>query len=222
MLHEFIQTNKADLVERCRTKVADRSSPAVTADELQYGVPLILDQLVEALRRESALPQPHEDSADGFSPKSPGWKEATRTAGLHGTELLDLGYSVDQVVHDYGDICQAVTELAGEKDSKISVGEFHTFNRFLDNSIAGAVTAFGQSEQTSATDSAEELRIQVQIAWTTFDAIKSGNVGVRGSTGSLLEKSLLKLRELTAQSAPAPAVREVSPPRSVPGGRRSG
>jgi hypothetical protein len=197
MLHEFIQTHRADLIVRCRTKVADRSAPPATADELQYGVPLILDQLVEALSRESALPSPHGDSAAGFSPQAPGWKEATRTAGLHGAELLKLGYTVDQVVHDYGDICQAVTELAGETDSKISVENFHTFNRFLDNAIAGAVTSFGESQRAKTNDSAQELKIQVEIANTTFEAIKVGNVGVRGATGSLLEKSLLKLRSLT-------------------------
>jgi len=199
MLHKFIETHRTDLIARCRTKVADRSSPPATADELQYGVPLILDQLIEALRREGALPASHKDSAEGFSPLAPAWKEATRTAGLHGTELLALGYSVDQVVHDYGDICQAVTELAGETDSLISVGDFHTFNRFLDNAIAGAVTAFGQSQRTSANDAAQELRIQVMISLATFEAVKNGNVGVRGATGSLLEKSLQKLSALTAR-----------------------
>jgi len=199
MLHEFIRTHRADLIARCRTKVSGRSSPPVTAEELQYGVPLILDQLIEALRLENALPQPHADSATGFSPLAPGWKEATRTAGLHGAELLKLGYTVDQVVHDYGDICQAVTELAGENDSTISVGNFHTFNRFLDNAIAGAVTSFGESQRSGESGAAQELRIQAEIACKTFDAIKAGNVGLRGATGSLLEKSLQKLRALTAR-----------------------
>jgi len=198
MLHEFIQTNRTDLIARCRSKVSDRSSPPVAADELQYGVPLILDQLIATLRNETATPTPPLDGARGVAPKGTGWSEATRTAGLHGTELLALGYSVDQVVHDYGDICQAVTELAGETTSPISVGDFHTFNRFLDNAIAGAVTAFGQSQRTSATDATQELSVQVEIACKTFEAIKNGDVGVRGATGALLEMSLQKLRALTA------------------------
>ena len=32
----------------------------------------------------------------------------------HGGELLALGFNLSQVVHDYGDICQAVTEVAVE------------------------------------------------------------------------------------------------------------
>ena len=46
------------------------------------------------------------------------------TATLHGRELLKHGYSVDQVVHDYGDLCQAITALAAEQHSPIGVEEF--------------------------------------------------------------------------------------------------
>ena len=63
------------------------------------------------------------------------------TAGKHGQELLEQGFSIGQVVHDYGDLCQAVMELAAEIHASISVGEFHTLNRCLDNAIAQAVTA---------------------------------------------------------------------------------
>jgi hypothetical protein len=37
--------------------------------------------------------------------------EFGRTAALDGAELLRLGYSIDQVVHEYGDICQSVTAI---------------------------------------------------------------------------------------------------------------
>ena len=142
MLQEFLRTNREDLINRCRLKVSRRSSPPASDAELQYGVPLILDQLVEALRCEKASPSAHEASIYGLSPNTPGWIESGRTAALHGTELLGLGYTVDQVVHDYGDICQSVTELAKEIKAPITLDEFHTFNRFLDNSIAYAVSAY--------------------------------------------------------------------------------
>jgi hypothetical protein len=47
---------------------------------------------------------------------------------------------VSQVVHDYGDICQAITELALDQKAPITVKEFHTLNRCLDAAIAEAVT----------------------------------------------------------------------------------
>jgi hypothetical protein len=46
------------------------------------------------------------------------------SATAHGKELLHLGYTVDQVVHDYGDLCQAITDLAFERDAPFAVGEF--------------------------------------------------------------------------------------------------
>ena len=63
------------------------------------------------------------------------------SATVHGSELLALGYTVDQVVHDYGDLCQAITHLAIERDAPFSADQFCTLNRCLDNAIADAVPA---------------------------------------------------------------------------------
>ena len=158
MLTELLRANRENLIDRCRLKVAQRSSPPATATELQYGVPLILDQLFEALVCEEAAPTPPEDAIFGYSLETPGSVEAGRTAGLHGTELFKLGYSVEQVVHDYGDLCQSITELAKEMDAPISVDEFHTFNRLLDQSIANAVSAYVRHQHSSsATEGAKAL-----------------------------------------------------------------
>ena len=54
-----------------------------------------------------------------------------------------LGYTADQVVHDYGDLCQAITDLAFERDAPFAVDEFRTLNRCLDNAIADAVLTTG-------------------------------------------------------------------------------
>ena len=134
MLHEFLTSNREDLIRRCRSKVAKRDSPPVTPAELEYGVPLFLDQLVEALRSEQANAAPVA-------------VESSRTAALHGEELLARGYTVDQVVHGYGDICQSVTELAAEINAPVTVEEFHTFSRLLDNAIADAVRSFGRQRE---------------------------------------------------------------------------
>ena len=49
---------------------------------------------------------------------------------------------MDQVIHDYGDLCQAITELAFEQAAPFETKEFRTLNRCLDNAIADAVTEF--------------------------------------------------------------------------------
>ena len=52
-------------------------------------------------------------------------------AARHGKELLALGFTVDEVVHDYGDLRQAITGLALERDAPFLVDEFRTLNRCL-------------------------------------------------------------------------------------------
>ena len=86
--------------------------------------------------------------------------------------------------HDYGDLCQAVTELAHEKEAAITVDEFHTFNRCLDNAIADAVTEFGlqrdqiRTEERAASmnerlgNLAHELRNRLSSGMLAFQAIK--------------------------------------------------
>lgn len=216
MLHDLLRANREDLIGRCRLKVFQRSSPSATESELQYGVPLILDQLFDALVREEGSATPHEEGA-----------------ALHGTELFKLGYSVDQVVHDYGDLCQAVTELAKETGAPITVDEFHTFNRLLDNSIANAVSAFVRLQHWSNVSEgakvlhdrlgsvAEEQRILLDTALKALDALKVGNIGLMGATGTVLEDSLLKLREIVDRALPEIRVASgmvTHPPSAEPAG----
>jgi hypothetical protein len=61
-----------------------------------------------------------------------------KSAVLHGRDLLMQGFTVSQVVHDYGDVCQSITDLAVEKESTIATGDFRTLNLCLDEAIAGA------------------------------------------------------------------------------------
>jgi hypothetical protein len=137
MLHEFITSNRDQLVMRCRSKVSARQSPPLVTAELDHGVPLVLEQLVWALRGEQEKP-----AARSFG-KTPAAVEVSRTAALHGKELLGQGYTAGQVVQDYADIAQAITELAAEYHAPVSVDEFHTLNRFLDSAIADAVASYG-------------------------------------------------------------------------------
>lgn len=207
-LHEFLRTNRENLISRCRLKVSQRSSPPSTATEM-YGVPLILEQLSDALIHEEASPTPHADCVFGYPLDMPGAAEARRTAALHGTELFRLGYSVEEVVHDYGDLCQAITELAKEVDAPVTIDEFHTFNRLLDSSIASAVSAYAHLEHSLSEAVhdrmgavAEEQRMLIAVALKALEVLKTGNVGVMGATGAVLEDSLLKLRDRIDRSLP--------------------
>ena len=217
MLHEFLTSNRAELIRRCREKVGKRQAPPVTASELEYGVPLFLEQLIDALRLEQANASQKGDGASAFWKSTPGAVESSRTAALHGEELLAKGYNVDQVVHGYGDICQSITELAEEESARVTVEEFHTFNRLLDNAIADAVASFGRHRDQSISARGErdqhewrgalgdEQRTLLDTAAKAFQALKVGNIGLRGATGTLLEQSLTKLRDLMDKSLPPQA-----------------
>jgi len=209
MLHEFLSAKREELISRCRQKVAGRRAPTPTATELRHGVPLFLDQLTETLRDRAAAGA--HDAVDApvaarETRKRSDSADIETTAARHGNELLLKGYTVDQVVHDYGDLCQAVTELALEENAAITMDEFRTLNRCLDNAIAEAVTEFErQRDHLISDENTEAMNIRLGLlghelgtlttnAMLAVAAIKKGGVGVAGATGAVLDRSLMRLR----------------------------
>src|SRR5688572_27129903 len=191
MLYEFIATNREDIISRTRERVRSRPWPSVSSREIEYGVPLFLTQLAETLRLEGTA-APFASDAIGS------------TAARHGAELLATGFDVRQVVHDYGDICQAITEIAVERKAPIRVEEFHTLNRCLDTAIAEAVTEHTRltAQERSVEEverlgrTAHELRDLLNTALLAFHALKRGTVAVNGSTAAVLGRNLTSLRDL--------------------------
>ncbi len=209
MLHEFLTTNRIELIARCRSKVAQRIAPKATDEEMQHGIPLFLDQLIKTLRMEQMTDPMQSRRVSGPSGgDTPGGSEIGETAARHGLELLQHGFTIDQVVHDYGDLCQAITDLAFELNAPFEVDEFRTLNRCLDNGIADAVTEFNYqhdsmlaNEQSLSSNQrlgffVHELRNYIQNATLALAAIKAGNVGLGGATGAILDRSLVGLRNL--------------------------
>jgi signal transduction histidine kinase len=208
-MYEFLEHNRAELIERCKAKVAQRPRRAATPEQLKNGVPLFLEQLTNTLRAEK---EGHPGDSLRISGASGGeasvLSEIGQTATAHGKQLLELGYTVDQVVHDYGDLCQAITDLAVERDAPFSVEEFRTLNRCLDNAIADAVTEF--SAQRDATLSrrstaeanqrlgflVHELRNSLQTATLALTALETGLLPIAGATGAVLRRSLGALTAL--------------------------
>ncbi|HEY3461252.1 MAG TPA: sensor histidine kinase, partial [Casimicrobiaceae bacterium] len=198
MLHEFLAAHRVELIERCRSKVARRPAPKASQDELEHGIPLFLDQLIKTLRVEQTAEPLRSRKVSGPSGGggTPVMSEIGETAALHGRELLQRGFTVEQVVHDYGDLCQAVTDLAVEADAPIGIDEFRTLNRCLDNAIAMAVTEFSYQRDLVVSDKqvhefnerlgffAHELRNLLSTAMLALASIKLGNVGLGGSTGA--------------------------------------
>jgi hypothetical protein len=110
-------------------------------------------------------------------------------------------------VRDYGDVCQAVTNLAAETGAPISVDEFRTFSRCLDNAIVGAVTEFASHSPASNEGSfqplishlaplAHELRNRLNTMKLAVTAIKTRTIGIGGATAAVLDENLIAMRNL--------------------------
>ena len=207
MMSSFLATHRDELIRMCAAKVARRPMRSATQLQLGSGIPLFLAQLQRTLEAEERH-QPMESlrisgaaGGDSLSVSEMG-VSATR----HGKQLLDLGFSVDQVVHGYGDLCQALTDLAFQLDAPFAVSEFRTLNRCLDNGIASAVTAFNAQrdasraaeKQAQASEREEALlqSLRNSLATATYAvvALELGNLPVSGSTGSILKRSLAAMR----------------------------
>jgi signal transduction histidine kinase len=190
--------------------VAGRSESKLSGKELAHGVPIFLDQLIETLTMERAS-EPVRGRVRADIPL-PSVSDIESIGALHGRELLERGYSLEQVVRDYGDVCQAVTNLAVETGAPIAVDEFRTFNRCLDNAIAGAVSEYAHRQAEVTVEDgfqtlnsrlgplAHELRNYLHVASYAVKAIKAGNVGVSGATGAVLDRALVGMRNLIDRS----------------------
>jgi signal transduction histidine kinase len=173
---------------------------------------MFLEQIIRTLRVEQTDHPMESRKISGPSGGGAAVSEVSVTAAQHGRALLTLGFNVDQVVHDYGDLCQSITDLAFERDVPFNVDEFRTLNRCLDNAIAEAVTEFSGQRDSDLADQhateanqrmgffAHELRNLLHVSNLSFGAAKAGNLSLSGATGAVLERSLKSLGVLIEQS----------------------
>lgn len=193
MLHEFLEENKTKVLALAEEKTKTLAGNLVSSDQLRQGLPLFYDQLIKVLiKKMTAVPS----------------EEMLAAAAEHGQEYLRLGYSLSHVVHAYGAMCQAITELATTLNANITPNEFNILNGCLDVAIASAVSEFQYRSNAVAEERevlhlgflAHELRNALSSATIAHDMIKLGLVGVGGSTASVLEANLVRMRNLIDRS----------------------
>jgi signal transduction histidine kinase len=212
MLHEFLTQNRPELLARCAVRVAARRASAQAAEQSEHGIPLFLDQLIRMLQAEVQPPlRPRRKNSHAPSERQAG-SEMAVSATRHGRELMRQGFTVEQVVRDYGDLCQEITGLAMESDVPIRVDEFRMLNRCLDNGIAEAVTEFAYQRDSLNADKeatalnqrlgflAHELRNLIYKATLAITVIKTGKAGLGGATGAILDRSLVSMTNLIDRS----------------------
>jgi len=185
----LIRDNRQLVERRSREIFLASVIPKPTEEELNHGIPILIDQIMETLSSES-----------GIVPE----QAITDTATKYGGRLFGLGFTVAELVHAYGAVCQAVMELGGERSANFSPQDFELFNYALDVAIAAAVSEHQrrQSEEivrrdvTSVGVLAHELRNLVAAATAAFQIIQEGKVGVAGRTADILQRSLTRIGAL--------------------------
>jgi signal transduction histidine kinase len=222
VLHEFLKANEAKILAACEAKSNELGGMQPSSDELKTGLPIFFRQLMTVLEHTAAEPDESvvdrpamaraasasDEPAIARAAGRPFEAEVARTAGTHGNELQKRGYTLSHVVHAYGSMCQAITELAIEDKESITPIEFRKLNRCLDVAIAGAVTTF-QARHIRVDSSREiehlgflahELRNALTTVNVSLRLIKNGVVGFGGSTGQVLDRGLKHIQELIDRS----------------------
>jgi signal transduction histidine kinase len=215
MMHEFLSVNRGELIERCRAKVAQRSAPKATADELEQGIPLFLDQLIKTLRVEQTTEPMRSRKVSGPAGGEKVESELSEigeTATRHGRELLQRGFTIEQVVHDYGDLCQAITTWHSNAIRRLRQTSSELLTAASTTESLSAVTEFNRQRDFVVADRqahafnerlgffAHELRNFLNSATLALAAIRVGDVGLNGATGAVLDRSLVGLRNLIDRS----------------------
>ena len=167
-------------------------------------MPLLLTQLAKELKR-----------------RIPRTGDISDSARQHGQELLARGFTIDQVVRDYGDVCQSITQMAVETKTAISAEDFRTLNLCLDDAIAGAVTEFANGQDATREVALTELWSLVNSASVAFEALHSGSVGVGGATSAVVRRSLAALRVYVHQQQDNAARAAGAPVKTAPASTRT-
>jgi hypothetical protein len=202
MLHEFLLTEREAIIALCARKFFDTTDPKLSSGKMEEGLSLFYDDLTEVLKKNSQ--DIFTEDLESNIPET----TAGNAAARHGEIALKLGYTVSQVVHGYGSICQGITEYAQQKDQPITVQEFKNMNLCLDIAIAESLTEYARIQrETSDSEEIErlgflahEMRNALTTAVMSFFVIKNGSVGVGGKTSRVLENAHERMRDLIDRS----------------------
>jgi signal transduction histidine kinase len=203
LLHEFLLAERDEILALCSNKIVRLADSRSSSEEMERGLPLFYNELIEVLRADA--------DTDEFGEVGNNTIENVHrnSAERRGKESLRLGYSISQVVHGYGALCQAITQYIEQNSSQsASPREFNRLNFCLDVAIAEAVTEFNRGQRENAEQSevqrlgflAHELRNSLSSASLAYQLIKTGKVAANGSTSRILERAHKRMKNIIDRS----------------------
>lgn len=168
ILGSFILANREEIAAQALRRAIIREQPGQVDPELVNDFTTFLDDLANAL----GVAEHGKDFDHSLVGKS---------AAKHGHELLLRGSPLAQVVHSYGDVCQAIADVAIDQDAWIPAESFRALHRCLDNALAEAVTSYAQHRERAIKAQgieklgilAHEMRNLLGLATLSFESIKS-------------------------------------------------
>lgn len=213
MLHTLLTSHRASLLEQCviLSGIQSKHTPEQVVSLAQISI--FLDQLIVTLQSEDhAYMGPDTGEALNETPSIE--TQMFDSAKKHGGDLQTLGFTIEEVVRNYGGLCQAITTLATDRDEHIEASEFRTMNRCLDDGIAQAVTSFRRLDSCKlAVDAKAKMKAHdhvyldrfaamtyhIESAIMAVTAIRTGKVGMEGATAGVLDRNLKGLQTLISQ-----------------------
>lgn len=140
LIHEILTRHHRTLVTRAGVRAHRREGFALPGAG-HFGAPVLLTPLANAMAGNE-----HDVHRLGA------------LAARHGEEMGRLGYKIADVVHAYGDIRQALNELAQDLGLALPVPQLWHLDNLLEDSLACALTAFERAHAPSTRRAAASAR----------------------------------------------------------------
>jgi len=129
-LAELLTRERAALILRWRRQVKElRSARQLDTPTLIDHVPQFVNELASALR--TGAPETITEAVD-----------EARSAASHGSQRVEDGFDIVEVVAEYNILRECIHDLAAENGLIIQGEMFHVINRLLDGAIGSAVQNF--------------------------------------------------------------------------------
>jgi hypothetical protein len=140
VLHDFLTTERDTILMAVKEMALATQGSRIVSRDLDDGGSLFYDELIGLMHRD----QPFELHAEkGIH---------TLQSEKRGKEYRRLGYTISEVVSGYGNLCQAITQLATHRGNEITSREFRQLNLSLDTAIAEAVTEYAKARLVECSD----------------------------------------------------------------------
>lgn len=193
-LHDLLTTQRAAIMQRWTDQVRGTLHPeSMPRLELVDHLPMFLDEIVAAIAEGAGL-------------------GSSATAAEHGLQRLQLGFSLDGVVREYGALRTAIFAAAEEAGVNVSFHESQIVFDCVITGIADAVSEYARQRdaeiQRQSTEHfafiAHELRNPLSSALLGFRLLQTkGLLSATERSVGVVERSLGRMHDLIEQSLEA-------------------